>query len=73
VSLRKRIGQREAYWPALGAFAEAAVFDEAVLRPGNVIQGPALIESPFTTIVITPDRQYRIDEHGLGFIEPTRR
>jgi N-methylhydantoinase A/acetophenone carboxylase len=68
-----RTGQREAYWPALGAFAEAAVFDEAVLRPGNVIQGPALIESPFTTIVITPDRQYRIDEHGLGFIEPTRR
>jgi N-methylhydantoinase A len=68
-----RTGQREAYWPALGAFAEAAVFDEAVLRPGNVIQGPALVESPFTTIVITPDRQYRIDEHGLGFIEPTRR
>jgi N-methylhydantoinase A len=68
-----RTGQRQAYWPALGAFAEAAVFDEAVLRPGNVIQGPALIESPFTTIVITPDRQYRIDEHGLGFIEPTRR
>jgi N-methylhydantoinase A len=68
-----RSGQRDAYWAALGGFAEAAVFDEAGLRPGNVIQGPALIESPFTTIVITPDRQYRIDEHGLGSIEPARR
>jgi N-methylhydantoinase A/oxoprolinase/acetone carboxylase beta subunit len=68
-----RSGQRQAYWPATGGFSETPVYDEGRLEAGNIIQGPAVIESPFTTIVIAPDRQYRVDEHGLGSIEPTRR
>jgi N-methylhydantoinase A len=68
-----RKGNRNAHWPSLGGFVETPVYDEAQLHAGNVIEGPALIEAPFTTIVIAPDRQYRIDEHGLGSIEAYRR
>jgi len=64
-----RKGLRRAYWPAEGAHVETAVFDHARLEPGNTVDGPALIESEFTTVVIPPGWRFRVDELALGILE----
>jgi N-methylhydantoinase A/oxoprolinase/acetone carboxylase beta subunit len=64
-----RKGSRQAYWPSLGGHVETDVFDQAKLRPGHVVMGPALIEGEFTTIVVPPERRFRIGEHALGIME----
>jgi N-methylhydantoinase A/acetophenone carboxylase len=64
-----RKGSRQAYWPSLGGHVDTDVFDQARLRPGHVVMGPALIEGEFTTVVIPPERRFRIGEHALGIME----
>ena len=60
---------RDAYWPALGAFAHTPVYEFERLRPGNRLLGPAIIQAPLTTAVIPPGMQFTIDDHGLGILE----
>lgn len=62
-------GSREAYWPALGGFADTPVYEFEALRPGNRLLGPAIIQAPLTTAVIPPGMQFAIDDHGLGILE----
>jgi N-methylhydantoinase A/oxoprolinase/acetone carboxylase beta subunit len=64
-----RSGARAAYWPETGEWAETPVFVLDRLRPGNRIDGPAIVESEYTTGVIPPGRRLTIEEHGLGVIE----
>ncbi|PZR70350.1 MAG: acetophenone carboxylase [Candidatus Dormiibacter spiritus] len=68
---RARKGSRAAYWPSLGAHADTPVYDHTLLMSGHSIDGPALIESEFTTVVVPPGRCYRLDEHGLGILQAT--
>ncbi|QTH21247.1 hydantoinase/oxoprolinase family protein [Rhizorhabdus wittichii] len=49
-------GRRRIFVDARDAMVECAVYDFEKLRPGNVVQGPAVIHSPITTIVLQ-DRQ----------------
>jgi N-methylhydantoinase A len=44
---------RRAYFPGPGPVA-AAVLSFAELEPGRVVAGPAIVESPLTTVVIDP-------------------
>ena len=60
---------RDAYWPALGGFADTPVYEFERLRPGNRLFGPAIIQAPLTTAVIPPGMQFTIDDHGLGILE----
>ena len=60
---------RQAYWPALGGFADTPVYEFALLRPGNRLLGPAIIQAPLTTAVVPPGMQFAIDAHGLGILE----
>ncbi|MEA2226904.1 MAG: hypothetical protein QOF04_534, partial [Solirubrobacteraceae bacterium] len=62
-------GTRRAYWPGTGDFAETPVYALGGLLPGNRLEGPAIVESEYTTAVIPPDRKLTIEEHGLGIIE----
>jgi len=62
-------GKREAYWDEYSGFAKTDVFDGNLLTPGNVVQGPALVEAAHTTIVTPPGYVYRIDEFVNGVIE----
>lgn len=62
-------GTRRAYWPETGAWVETAVYELTALQPGNRLIGPALIESEYTTAVIPPGKQFRVDEYGLGILE----
>ncbi|MEW5947199.1 MAG: hydantoinase/oxoprolinase family protein [bacterium] len=53
--------QRPTWWN--GGWLETAVFEMDRLRPGNVIAGPAIVESPATTLAVPPGRTVRLDEH----------
>jgi N-methylhydantoinase A/acetophenone carboxylase len=64
-----RTGSRSAYWPELGARSDTDVFAFDSLRPGNTVGGPAIVQMEFSTIVVPPGQQLRIDTHGLGILE----
>lgn len=67
-----RTGARSAYWPELGEKGERLetdVFAFDDLKPGNVVVGPGIVEMEFSTIVVPPHQQLRIDQHGLGILE----
>ena len=42
---------------------DAAVYDYGMLRPGNRITGPSIIETPFTTVVVPENVGAEIDEY----------
>jgi len=64
-----RKGERPAYWPQTGGFQTTPAFSYELLRPGNVVEGPAVVEGEYTTIVVPPDMHFSIDERGLGILE----
>jgi len=64
-----RKGERPAYWPEEKAYRPTSIFTYESLRPGNVIEGPAVVEGEYTTIVVPPLMRLSIDERGLGILE----
>ena len=62
-------GNRNAYWPELNTRIDTDVYQFEKLAPGNRLEGPALIEAEFTTIVIPPGQFFHIDNHSLGLLE----
>jgi N-methylhydantoinase A len=50
-----RIGRRPVYFDKAG-FLEAGVFERARLRPGMIVQGPAVVEEPTSVTLIPPGR-----------------
>ena len=57
-----RKGVRSAFFG--DGFVETPVLDGTVLAPGATVTGPALIEEPFTVVVLAPGNTCRLDEHG---------
>ncbi len=45
-------------------FIDTAIYDRALLRPGHVVTGPALIEEIASTTVIAPGSEGTVDEFG---------
>jgi N-methylhydantoinase A/oxoprolinase/acetone carboxylase beta subunit len=64
-----RTGTRPAFWPERHDFVETPIYSFAGLKPGNRIEGPAVIEAELTTIVLPPGQVFSIEEHGLGIME----
>jgi N-methylhydantoinase A/acetophenone carboxylase len=64
-----RKGERLAYWPAEKDYRETPIYSYEALRPGNVVEGPAVIEGEYTTVVVPAPMHLRIDERGLGILE----
>jgi len=59
-----RKGLRRVYFSgAIRDYREAAIYDYQRLRPGNRIKGPAIVETPITTLVISPKREAEVDEY----------
>jgi N-methylhydantoinase A/oxoprolinase/acetone carboxylase beta subunit len=57
-------GRRQAYFTAPErGFKETAIYDYDRLRAGNRLSGPAIIETPFTTVVVPPHARAEIDEY----------
>lgn len=60
---------RPAYWPEIDDFRQTPIYEEGVLKPGNVIAGPAIIEAPDTTTVIPHGWNYAMNEFRAGIIK----
>ena len=63
-----RKGARQAWFE--GGFVETPVYDEARLRVGSRLTGPAIVESPFTTVVIPPGATLSVDPYRNLVIRP---
>ncbi|RSN11947.1 methylhydantoinase [Streptomyces sp. WAC 05977] len=49
-----RKGSRPAYFPGEGGFVDTAVFDRYRLKPGDRVDGPAIVEERESTVVVPP-------------------
>ena len=63
-----RTGTRRVDFDEAGVH-EAEIYDAHKLEPDMSLTGPAVIEDPTTTIVITPGKQARMDAYGNIHIE----
>lgn len=66
-----RVGSRSAYWGTLG-WVDTAVYRLDLVRPGNVVQGPAIVEAEDTTVVVDPGWSFRMGEYSDGILEYAR-
>jgi N-methylhydantoinase A len=57
-----RKGTRRAYWGT--GFVDTPVYDGLALAPGVEIEGPALVEEPFTVVVVPPGARLTLDTLG---------
>jgi len=57
-------GQREAYFGSIDDFEKAHIYRREKLVWGNIIEGPAIIESYDSTILVEPRWQGHVDEYG---------
>jgi len=61
---------RQVWWTAVQKELETTVMDGMKMLPGNLIKGPALIETPDTTVVVPPSHQIQVDEYGNFELSP---
>jgi N-methylhydantoinase A/acetone carboxylase beta subunit len=54
-------GTRQVRWSDESLSTE--ILEQDRLAPGNVVVGPAIVESPASTFAIPPGRQARLDQH----------
>ena len=62
-------GSRPVYWTDKKEFSTTTIYSFEKLRPGNVIEGPAVVEGEYTTLVVPSPMKFSIDQHGLGILE----
>ena len=60
-------GRRKAFFD--GRFVVTPLYDGPAMRAGQRVKGPAIIEEPFTTIVLHPRQEAALDRHGTYRIE----
>jgi N-methylhydantoinase A len=56
--------KREIYWPDLGGHRATPVYHGDRLVTGNMIKGPAVVETADTTVVVHPRARLRLDPLG---------
>jgi N-methylhydantoinase A/acetophenone carboxylase len=61
-------GRREAFWEKFNGFKPTDVYQWELLKPGNKIEGPAIIEAEGTTAVIEPGWTFKVDEYLNGLL-----
>jgi N-methylhydantoinase A/acetophenone carboxylase len=64
-----RKSERPVFWPEANDFQPTHIFTYEALRPGNVVEGPAILEGEYTTIVVPASMNFTVDQHGLGIME----
>ena len=63
-----RKGNRKVFWDKVG-FKETPVFERKLLKPGNVISGPGIVEEEDTVILIPQGRRFSVDKYLFGIID----
>jgi N-methylhydantoinase A len=66
-------GVRHVFFREFRDFKETGLYQRALLDSGNVIEGPAIIESFDTTVVVLPSHRAEVDEYGNIIIHTRRR
>jgi N-methylhydantoinase A/oxoprolinase/acetone carboxylase beta subunit len=59
--------KRQVYWK--GSWKPFDTWEMDNLMPGNIVEGPAIIEHPATTFVIPPEYRTRLDEYQIFWLE----
>ena len=62
-----RTGNRPTYFG--DGFVDTPVFDGSSLGPGAEVHGPALVEEPFTVVVVPPGARVHVDDSGSYQLE----
>lgn len=62
-------GSRSVYFHEVGDYVDAEIYDGELLRPGMIVEGPAVVELATTTIVVFPEHKLRVNEYGDFLIE----
>ncbi len=60
---------RDVYFRKKGGFVKTNIYQMDKLQPGNIIEGPAVIEVPTTTVVILPEQLAKMDQYLNIIIE----
>lgn len=66
---KKSVGRRKVYFEGHGR-VDTAIHTLQSLRSGRTYHGPAIVESPFTTIVVDPDARFSLARSGSIVITP---
>jgi N-methylhydantoinase A/oxoprolinase/acetone carboxylase beta subunit len=62
-------GERQVFWTEAGGFQATPIFAYDLLRPGNIVEGPAVVEGEYTTLVVPPSIRFSMDDRSLGILE----
>lgn len=62
-------GTRDVYWPETGTVTPTPVFDGPALEECSILNGPALLDYPDTTVVLRPGLQLSVEPGGNLVIE----
>ncbi len=62
-------GRRPVLWELAAGHQDTPVYDSERLRPGNALEGPALVEAPDTVCAVPAAWRYRMDEFRNGILE----
>jgi N-methylhydantoinase A/oxoprolinase/acetone carboxylase beta subunit len=60
-------GERPVWWG--DDWVTTTIYEQSDLRAGNIVRGPAIVESPADTLAVPPGRRARLDEHRIFHLE----
>ncbi|MFX1443942.1 MAG: hydantoinase/oxoprolinase family protein [Promethearchaeota archaeon] len=60
-------GNRELFWGK--GWHDASLWEMSLLKAGNIVDGPAVIEAPATTLVVPPGYRVKLDKHRIFHME----
>ena len=63
-------GQRDIYWAEWQRAERTPIFNGYKLRPGNAIDGPCVVETTTTSMVVHPGQRIAVDALGNFEIDP---
>jgi N-methylhydantoinase A len=61
-------GERDCYWEVFGRFEKTRIYGWEMMKPGNLIEGPAIVEAEATTVVIEPGWTFKMDPYANGVL-----
>ena len=57
--------ERPVWWTEVGEHVPTPVYEQDAVRAGQTVVGPAIVESPSTTLAVPPRRTARLDRHRI--------
>jgi N-methylhydantoinase A/acetophenone carboxylase len=62
-------GKRQMYWDEYSGFRETNVYEQERLEPGNIIDGPGVVEAKDTTVVLPPGNKLTVNKYRCFVID----